>query len=120
MRGRDLETRHHRTFESIKRTDAVSDEYWLARELAPILEYRDYRNFRLVVEKAKTACAQAGAAVSDHFGDITEMVSIGSGARREVPDIRLSRYACYEPAHPGHEHRAARAPSGESVEGPLG
>lgn len=86
---------HHETFESIKRSDDAAREYWLARELAPVLDYQDYRNFQAVVEKAKMACTQSGYQLSDHFGDVTEMVTIGSGARRALSNVRLSRYACY-------------------------
>ena len=37
----------------------------------------------------------SGEAVSDHLGDITEMVEIGSGATREMNSFALSLYACY-------------------------
>ena len=87
--------RHHATFESIRRLDEEGREYWSARELAPVLEYQDWRNFLLVVDKARVACEQSGRAVNDHFGDVTKMVPIGSGAHRPVPDVQLSRYACY-------------------------
>lgn len=98
MAEQDMERRGHATFESIKRHSQGSGEYWLARELAPVLEYQDYRNFLSVIEKARMACAQAGLAQPDHFGDVTRMVEVGSGARREISDVQLSRYACYLPA----------------------
>jgi DNA-damage-inducible protein D len=90
-----VSNQHHQTFESIKRTDPDGAEFWRARQIAPLLEYHDYRNFQNVVAKAKTACKTAGYVVADHFGDFTEMVPIGSGAIRRISDIRLSRYACY-------------------------
>jgi DNA-damage-inducible protein D len=83
------------TFERIKRASPEGHYFWSARELARVLEYSDFRNFATVVERAKEACAKSGHAVADHFGEITEMVGIGSGALRPVEDWKLSRYACY-------------------------
>lgn len=83
------------TFESIKKIDENGVEYWSSRDLAKILEYADYRNFITVINKAKEACLNSGNEVLDHFGDITEMVTIGSGAQRPIDTIKLTRYACY-------------------------
>lgn len=70
-------------------------EYWLARELQELLGYADWRNFLNAVNKAKESCETTGEAVSDHFVDVTKMVTIGSGAERKQDDIMLTRYACY-------------------------
>jgi len=70
-------------------------EYWLARELQELLEYAQWRNFVNVIDKAKESCKTSGEAVSDHFVDVSKMVSIGSGAERKQEDIMLTRYACY-------------------------
>ena len=83
------------TFESIKHINELGQEYWLARELQRVLEYSDYRNFELTIFKAMEACKTAGAEIEDHFGEVTEMVEIGSGAHRELKSYELSRYACY-------------------------
>lgn len=83
------------TFESIKRIDSAGVEYWSSRELAKAIGYSDYRNFIQAVNRAKEACANSKQRVEDHFGDITEMVSIGSNAERKIDVIKLSRYACY-------------------------
>lgn len=40
-------------------------------------------------------CKNSGYDISDHFGEVTEMVQIGSGAKRGFPGYQLSRYACY-------------------------
>lgn len=85
---------HRQSFESIRREDDGA-EYWLARELAPVLGYQDYRNFLAVVEKARTSAGSAGFDAADHFGDVTTMIDLAKGARRQIADIRLSRYACY-------------------------
>lgn len=76
-------------------------EYWLARQLSPLLGYRDYRNFLNAVEKAKAACKEVGEAVEDHFGDVTVMIPLGKGAAREADDIQLTRFACYMIAQNG-------------------
>lgn len=81
-------------FEQIKRLDK-NIEYWTARDLSKVLEYSEYRHFKPVIEKAKEACKNSGYRIDDHFEDILGMVAIGSGAEREVDDVRLSRYACY-------------------------
>lgn len=70
-------------------------EYWSARDLQEILGYTKWVNFLNVIDKAKKACANADANVSDHFADVGKMVAVGSGAQREVEDIALTRYACY-------------------------
>jgi len=70
-------------------------EYWSSRDFAGVLGYTDYRNFEQVVRKARMACFNSGQRVEDHFVDITEMIAIGKGGKREVPVILLSRYACY-------------------------
>jgi DNA-damage-inducible protein D len=82
-------------FEAAARTDEDGTQYWFARELAPMLGYAEYRNFSNVIAKAKTACLTAQEEPSDLFGDITKMVSLGSGAQREIDNIELSRFACY-------------------------
>jgi DNA-damage-inducible protein D len=91
----ELEMQHHTTFENIRRLDGDGNEYWLARQLAKVLEYSQYRHFLPVLERAREACRQSGQRVQDHMEDILTMVDIGSGAQREVEDVRLSRYACY-------------------------
>lgn len=83
------------TFEDIKHIDADGNEFWYARELQKVLEYKDFRNFELVIYKAMDSCKNSAKNVSDHFVDVTEMVSLGSNARRGFPSYKLSRYACY-------------------------
>jgi len=82
-------------FEQIRRKKPDETEFWSSRDLARVLGYADYRNFEQVITKAKLACSQSNQPVDDHFGDVTEMVDIGSGAQRAIATVYLSRYACY-------------------------
>lgn len=82
-------------FESIKHINEHGQEFWYARELSKVLEYKDFRNFELIICKAMEACENSGYEISDHFGETTEMVQIGSGAHRGFKSYQLSRYACY-------------------------
>src|SRR3989339_474805 len=70
-------------------------EFWYARELQTLLGYTEWRKFLGVIEKAKEACTKSGYAIPDHFVGAAKMVSLGSGAEREVDDFILTRYACY-------------------------
>ena len=86
------------TFERIKRVNAASHEFWSARELARVLEYTDFRNFIAVTTKAREACASSDHTVSDHFVDINEMVSIGSGVER-AEAAKTFQFVCPKLAH---------------------
>lgn len=79
--------------ESAYEQDSV--EYWLARELQELLGYTDWRNFLNAVERAKESCKTTGEAVLDHFVDVNKTIPMPKGATKEVPDIMLTRYACY-------------------------
>ena len=82
-------------FESIRKIDENGVEYWSSRDLARVLGYADYRNFLAVINKAKEACVNSANEVVEHFGDVTEMITIARGAVRSIETIKLTRYACY-------------------------
>ncbi|GAB2188672.1 DNA damage-inducible protein D [Sessilibacter sp. MAH2] len=90
-----ISSQHHATFEGIRQTDEAGNEFWSARQLAKVLEYSQYRHFLPVMDKAREACTNSGQKVADHMEEFLTMVDIGSGAKRQVEDVRLSRYACY-------------------------
>lgn len=81
-------------FESIShKEDDV--EFWLARELQELLGYSQWRNFLLVIEKAKTACRNAGQDVDDHFANASKTINMPKTAVKDIEDVMLTRYACY-------------------------
>lgn len=82
-------------FEAISQVDDDGNEYWFARDLQTLLGYTKWDNFLAVIAKAKEACAQAGHGCEDHFAGVGKMVTLGSGAEREIDDIVLSRYASF-------------------------
>lgn len=82
-------------FEQIKKIDNNNNEFWNARDLAKILEYSEFRHFLPVINKAQESCENSNHKISDHFEHILEMVDLGSGAKREIESLKLSRYACY-------------------------
>ena len=92
---RELVKYSEQTFESIKHVNEYGEEYWLARELQPVLEYVQWRNFAEAVERAKLACKNSGFAVEDHFADVSKTIDMPKGAHKDIPDYMLSRYACY-------------------------
>ena len=85
----------HQPFEVMKQLDDKGTEFWSARALAKALEYSEYRHFVPVLKKAVESCRTSGQLACDHFEEILAMVRIGSGACRELKDMKLSRYACY-------------------------
>lgn len=82
-------------FEAIRMTNDYGQDYWSSRAMARLLNYREYRNFEPVIEKARIACKGGGHNESDHFVDLHEMIHLGKGAKRAVEAVQLSRYACY-------------------------
>ncbi len=93
----NLESNSHKTRENI--------EFWLAMDLQQLLDYSKWDNFQNVLSKAKTECKLSEEEISNHFADVGKMVAIGSGIEKEIPDIMLTRYACYLIAQNGDSRK---------------
>lgn len=83
------------TFEAHAQQTEGGIEYWLARDIQHLLGYDEWRNFTAVIIKAKTACEVSGHSVRDHFVDVNKTIQMPKSAEKEIPDLMLTRYACY-------------------------
>ena len=92
-------------FEDIKHLDAKGGEYWEARELQKVLDYKEWRKFNEVIKKAMISCKASNYMVSDHFVGADKMVEIGSDTYRKIEDYKLTRYACYLIAQNGDSRK---------------
>jgi len=83
------------TFENIRNSNEIGQEYWSARELYSTLEYIKWDKFLNVIKKAKKACKNSGQNPDDHFPRVEKLIDLPKGAKRDIGDIFLTRYACY-------------------------
>ncbi|MDF1579830.1 MAG: DNA damage-inducible protein D [Desulfuromonadales bacterium] len=100
----DIIIQLHKNFEDYAR-QVDGEEFWFARELQLLLGYTQWRNFGLVIDKAKIACQTAGHAVTDHFPDVRKTIPMPKGAEKEIDDLMLTRYACYLIAQNGDSRK---------------
>ena len=92
-------------FENIKHIDENGNEYWFARELQNVLEYKRWDKFNNVITNATISCKNSNYAIDDHFSQVGKMVDIGSKTSRSISDYKLSRYACYLIAQNGDSRK---------------
>ena len=82
-------------FEDIKHIDEYGNEYWLARELQNVLEYKRWDKFCNVINNAKKACENSNYNVFEHFSQVGKTSKMPNGGVKKLLDYKLSRYACY-------------------------
>ena len=92
---KEIEKYEEIIFENIKHVDEKGVEYWEARELQLVLEYKEWRKFNNVINKAIIACLNSNNRVDDHFVQVDKTIKMPKGASKLVDDYKLSRYACY-------------------------
>ena len=92
-------------FESIKHLNENGVEYWYARELQNVLNYKEWRKFANVINKAKEACENSGISVFEHFVDIDKTIKMPKDAEKTIADYKLTRYACYLIAQNGDSRK---------------
>ena len=90
-----LEKWQAKKFEDIRHFDEDGNEYWLARELQNVLGYTQWRRFSDAIDRAMVSCKLNEQKSEYHFADVGKMIDIGKGGKRDVGDMRLSRFACY-------------------------
>ena len=90
----NLQAKEYKSFEKIKRTKGDGTEYWNARELSEVLQYKKWENFAKVIDRAKLACQNSGRDIEDDFPEVRKIIEAGA-LQKKVVDYELSRYACY-------------------------
>ena len=96
---------NYNKFDNIKQIDGNGNEYWAARELQVVLDYKEWRKFENVIEKAINACENCGIDAFNHFVCVDKMIRLGKKAIRNIKDYKLSRYACYLIAQNGDSRK---------------
>ncbi len=76
--------------EKIKHIDD-GKEYWLARELMLVYDYKEWRNFDKVINRAKSNCLD----YNKHFRIVKKRIKTNKTGWRYINDYKLTRYACY-------------------------
>lgn len=87
----NLNAKEYASFESIKRIDETGAEFWYARELAPMLEYIQWRNFSKVIDKAMLACKNSGYDTDQCFAEVSKTSKMPNGGVKQVIDYELTK-----------------------------
>ena len=96
---------NNKSFEDIKHIDENGIGFWYARELQAVLDYKEWRKFENVINKAKQACENSEISAFEHFVDVDKTIKMPKGAEKTIPDYKLSRYACYLIAQNGDSRK---------------
>ncbi len=86
---------NNQNFENIKHIDKNGIEFWFARELQFVLDYKEWRKFENVIKKAIDACENSSISAFEHFVGTDKTIQMPKGATKSIKDYKLTRYACY-------------------------
>ena len=95
----------NQSFEDIKHIDENGIEYWYARELQAVLDYKEWRKFENVIKKAIDACENSGISTFEHFVGADKTIKMPKGATKNIKEYKLTRYACYLVAQNGDSRK---------------
>lgn len=95
MADEDMLAPDRKSFEDLKQINQHGAEYWTARQLQPLLGYKQWRSFAKAINKAITSCTQSGNDPDYHFARARKSIALSKGAIRMVDDFELSRFACF-------------------------
>ena len=82
-------------FENIKHIDEYNNEFWYARELQKVLEYKDWRNFQNVIDKEKESCKNSKFNLDEQLVEVNKLSKRNNNAVANIQGYKLSRYICY-------------------------
>ena len=97
--------KNNKSFEDIKHINENGVEFWYARELQAVLDYKEWRKFENVINKAKQACENSEISAFEHFVDVDKTIKMPKGAEKTIVDYKLTRYACYLIAQNGDSRK---------------
>ena len=90
-----IEKAKNKTFDDIKHIDVNGNEYCCAHDLQKALDYKDWRNFEKVINKAITSAKNSFSNENDWFVGVNKPIKTGKGKIQLISDYKLSRYICY-------------------------
>jgi len=91
----EIKSADNKKFEEIKHVDENGVEFWLARELQPVLQYAKWERFKDAIMRAKEACQRSKHEINDHFQTLPFEYTSGKGKKDISDDYKMTRYACY-------------------------
>ena len=105
LMNQEMEENYNKRFEEIKHTDENGLEFWYARELQIVLDYKEWRKFENVINKAKESCKNSNISAFEHFVGADKLSKRANNAEVLIKDYKLTRYAAYLIAQNGDSRK---------------